>query len=72
MSRRKITEEAQKQSQEVEKERDRDGEDDSERKQTPWRADEELMDDLDEFADRYGLSRNAAITMAVQKMLESW
>lgn len=38
--------------------------------QTMWQADEDLVDDLDEFADRYGMSRNAAITMVVWQGLE--
>lgn len=62
MSRRKITEEAEQTT--------TDQKDKNERMQTTWRADEDLVEELDEFADRYGMSRNAAITMLVRQSLE--
>lgn len=32
--------------------------------------DKDLLEELDAFADRYGMSRNAAINMFVRKSLE--
>ena len=71
MSRRKITEEAEQSTTNQESAASATtDEGESERMQTTWRADEDLVNELDEFADRYGMSRNAAITMLVRQGLE--
>lgn len=70
MSRRKITEEAEQTTTEQGATSSDESESAGERMQTTWRADEDLVDDLDAFADRYGMSRNAAITMLVRQGLE--
>ncbi len=70
MGRRKITEEAEQTANEQEAASSDESEGESERMQTTWRADEDLVEELDEFADRYGMSRNAAITMLVRQGLE--
>lgn len=70
MSRRKITEEAEQTTTDQEAASSDESKDEGERMQTTWRADEDLVEELDEFADRYGMSRNAAITMLVRQGLE--
>jgi hypothetical protein len=70
MGRRKITEEAEQTTNEQEASSSDESRGEGERMQTTWRADEGLVEELDEFADRYGMSRNAAITMLVRQGLE--
>jgi len=70
MARRKITEEAEQSSDEQTASTSGEADGGSERMQTTWRADEDLVEEVDEFADRYGMSRNAAITMLVRQGLE--
>lgn len=70
MGRRKITEEAEQNTDEQEAVNSAESKDEVERMQTTWRADEDLVEELDGFADRYGMSRNAAITMLVRQGLE--
>lgn len=70
MSRRKITEEAEQTTTDQKSASSDESKDEDERMQTTWRADEDLIEELDEFADRYGMSRNAAITMLVRQGLE--
>ena len=38
--------------------------------ETTWRANEDLVEDFDAFADRYGMNRNAAIMMVPQGLEE--
>jgi len=70
MSRRKITEEAEQTTTDQKSASSDESKDEGERMQTTWRAGEDLIEELDEFADRYGMSRNAAITMLVRQGLE--
>ena len=82
MTRRSITEEARKRQAErpdsnAEAGDDDTGNDDSpeenaERRRFTQRMPEPLVDDIDEFADRHGMSRNAAINLLAKTGLESF
>lgn len=63
MTRRKITEEAEQQQDQD----DTDGSGD--REQLTQRMPEALVDDVDQFADAHGMSRNAAINFLVREAL---
>jgi hypothetical protein len=63
MARRKITEEAQEQT-------DDQPSDDGEREKLTQRMPESLVEDVDDYSNRYGLSRNAAINMLVRRGLQ--
>ncbi|SEP19744.1 hypothetical protein SAMN05216388_104314 [Halorientalis persicus] len=67
MGRRKITEEAQEQAQD-----ESDENNGTERMQLTQRMPTELLDDVDEVADRLGMSRNAAINMLVERGLDEF
>lgn len=63
MGRRKITEEAEEQAE--------DSHDDGERAQFTQRMPPDLADDVEEWADNRGMSRNAAINLAVKELLDN-
>jgi NACalpha-BTF3-like transcription factor len=67
MGRRKITEEAQEQAQD-----ESDESSGTERTQLTQRMPNDLLDDVDEVANRLGMSRNAAINMLVEQGLDEF
>jgi len=75
MGRRKITEEAEQKSKE-ETEEDGTGveieepESSPDRKQFPQRMPEPLVEDLDQWAERRGMSRNSAVNFIVREYLD--
>jgi hypothetical protein len=84
MTRRSITEEARKRKEERDDSRDAEqdgrggaeergeGTDDTDRRRFTQRMPEPLVGDIDEFADRHGMSRNAAINLLAKTGLESF
>ena len=84
MTRRSITEEARKRKEERDDSRDgeqdgrgeaeerTEGADDTDRRRFTQRMPEPLVGDIDEFADRHGMSRNAAINLLAKTGLESF
>jgi hypothetical protein len=82
MTRRSITEEARKRQADRTDDRDPKQEDDTgtdadaadsedaERRRFTQRMPEPLVDDIDAFADRHGMSRNAAINLLAKTGLE--
>ena len=70
MGRRKITQEAEEQAQKQEQTAESTGsEDGNEREQLTQRMPIDLVDDVDEFAESHGMSRNAAINFLVRESL---
>ncbi|UTF55993.1 hypothetical protein [Natronosalvus rutilus] len=68
MGRRKITEEAERKKQ-SETEPDQDGDQPDGRDQLTQRMPTDLVEDVDDFAEAHGMSRNAAINFLVRQAL---
>ena len=77
MTRRSITEEARKRREEADDDADAEAstdtdDDTGERRRFTQRMPEPLVDDIDDFADSHGMSRNAAINLLAKTGLEKF
>lgn len=72
MTRRSITEEARKRQAETDDDSDEPDDGSTERRKFTQRMPEPLVDDIDEFADEHGMSRNAAINVLAKTGLEEF
>lgn len=69
MTRRKITEEAEQQADESDSEQSDSSGSENDREQLTQRMPSDLVEQVDEFAENHGMSRNAAINFLVKRSL---
>lgn len=69
MGRRKITKEAEQQADESDSEQSDSNGSENDREQLTQRMPSDLVEQVDEFAENHGMSRNAAINFLVKRSL---